>query len=219
MSTVTLILGESGAGKSASMRNLDPTETLLIQTVRKPMPFKAKGWAHRPEVADGNIFVTDDYMEIIRRIQKTSKKIIVIDDCQYLLANEFMRRSEEIGFGKFTEIAKHAWELFSAASVLPADVRVYILSHTQTADDGTIKFKTVGKLLDEKITVEGLFTIVLRAAVFDQRHLFTTRNNGHDTVKAPMGMFEAERIDNDLKAVDDAICAYYDIAIPTTTEA
>lgn len=211
MSTVTLILGESGAGKSASMRNLDPGTTLLIQTVRKPLPFKAKGWAHRPETPDGNIIVCDDWQKIIGLMQKTGRKVIVLDDTQYLLANEFMRRSDETGFGKFTDIAKHAWEVFSAAALLPADVRVYILSHTQTTDDGTTKFKTVGKMLDEKITVEGLFTIVLRAIVFDQQHLFSTRNNGRDTVKAPMGMFAEDRIENDLAVVDAAICDYYEI--------
>jgi hypothetical protein len=136
----------------------------------------------------------------------------VVDDFQYVLANEFMRRSDERGYDKFTEIAKHAWELFNVANTLPDDVRVYLMSHTQTNEQGDIKLKTIGKMLDEKITPEGLFTIVLRTVVTDKDYFFSTRNNGHDTVKTPMQMFESERIGNDLEAVDKAICAYYDLA-------
>lgn len=204
MATVALILGKSGSGKSTSLRNFSAADVALIQVIRKPLPFPgASAWA---------TLVTDDHAKIIRASHKANnRKIIVIDDFQYMLANEFMRRSAEKGFEKFTEIGRHAWNVFDALLKLPDDVRVYILSHTEETDAGQIKMKTIGKMLDEKITLEGMVTIVLRSIVQDGRHLFSTRNNGSDTTKAPMGMFDADLIDNDLAAVDAAICSYYNI--------
>lgn len=206
MATVTLILGKSGSGKSASLRNLPPTSVALIQVIPKPLPFKgAKAW--KP-------YVTDDWQKVIGRCVQATKhdrKIIVIDDFQYILANEFMRRSEEKGFDKFTEIGRHTWNIFEALLRLPDDVRVYILSHTEETDAGQIKMKTIGKMLDEKITLEGMVTIVLRAVVQDGQHLFSTRNNGADTTKAPIGMFDDNYIENDLATVDAAVVEYYDI--------
>lgn len=212
MSISTVILGESGSGKTASLRNMNPAETLLIQVVKKPLPFRAKGWSYfSPENKSGNIFVTDDWQMIGHIMRKTHRKVIVIDDFQYVLANEFMRRSEERGYDKFTEIAKHAWEVFNASNSLPDDVRVYLLSHTQTNDQGDIKLKTIGKMLDEKITPEGLFTIVLRTVVTDKDYFFSTRNNGHDTVKSPIGLFDSERVPNDLAVIDAQISNYYEL--------
>jgi hypothetical protein len=212
MSTATLVIGQSGTGKSSSLRNFDPAQTLLIQVVKKPLPFRAKGWSYRTkENATGNIFVTDDASTIVNLLTKTQRKTIVIDDFQYLLANEFMRRSGETGFQKFTDIGKHAWDVLTAANTLPDDVRVYILTHSEQLESGHTKAKTIGKLLDEKITVEGLFTIVLKTDVVDGEYTFTTRNSGRDTVKSPMGLFENERIENDLHMVDEAIAEYYGI--------
>jgi len=213
MSTSTLILGSSGSGKSTSLRNMDAHDTLLIQAVRKPLPFPSKEWRyfHKDTCPTGNVFVTDQWDTIIKLATKTGRKVIVIDDFQYVLANEFMRRSDERGFDKFTEIGRHAWEVLTAISQLPDDVRVYVLGHTQEDEYGNVKMKTIGKLLDEKITCEGLFTIVLRAVCSDGKFTFATTNSGSDTTKAPMGMFEEDRIDNDLAAVDARICSYYGI--------
>lgn len=213
MSTPVLVLGESGAGKSASMRNLDPKETLLIQALDKPLPFpgaEKAGWRKfNPEKKEGNILVTDRSVDIMEIMKKTGRRIIVVDDFQYVMANEFMRRSDERGYDKFTEIGRHAWDILCMAAVLPPEKRVYILAHTQQSDDGSkTKIKTIGKMLDEKITVEGMFSMVLRSVVRDGEHYFSTRNNGSDTVKTPMGMFEDELIANDLKLVDDAITKY-----------
>lgn len=213
MSIATLVLGQSGTGKTASLRNLDPASTALIKAVEKPLPFRAQGWQQ---------VTTDQWSKLIKTAQVAAhrgRSVIVIDDFQYLMANEFMRRSEEKGFEKFTEIARHAWEVISALSALPANVRVYILSHTQDDDYGRTKIKTIGKMLDEKITLEGLFTIVLRTQVQDGNYLFRTINNGSDTVKAPMGLFESETIDNDIAAVDKAVVDYYGITMPQQQEA
>lgn len=213
MSTTTLILGESGTGKTASLRNMNPADTLLIQVVKKPLPFRSSGWSYFDAETNkaGNIFVTDNWSRIMAIISKTKRHAIVIDDFQYLLANEFMRRSDETGFTKFTEIGKHTWELLQAVNNLPDGVRVYIPWHTDISESGKTKAKTIGKLLDEKITIEGLFTIVLRTAVMDGQYLFSTKNNGSDTVKSPMGLFADDYIPNDLHEIDRAICDYYEI--------
>lgn len=218
MSIATMVLGQSGTGKSASMRNLNPADTLLIQAVKKPLPFRSTGWGYYNKDTNpaGNIVVSDQAGYIVKSIQGTGRKVVVIDDFQYILANEFMRRvlDKETGnaaFAKYNEIARSAWDILMAAGSAADDKRVYILGHTQEDDAGRIKAKTIGKLLDEKITIEGLLTIVLRTAVINEQYLFSTQNNGSDTVKSPMGLFEDPHIPNDLKAVDDAICSYYGI--------
>lgn len=218
MSITALIMGESGTGKSTSLRNLAPAQTLLIQAIKKPLPFRSANW--RPLTAEGgNVFVTDDSARIVKAMGKTSKSIIVIDDFQYIMANEFMRRvtDNEHGnsaFAKYNEIARKAWDIFTQASALADDKRVYILSHTATDEAGKTKIKTIGKLLDEKIVLEGLVTIVLRTMRINDSYIFATQNSGSDTTKSPLGLFEQEHIENDLAAVDKAICDYYGI---TTT--
>lgn len=217
MSTATMIIGESGTGKSTSLRNLNPEQTLLIQAVRKPLPFRSKDWKPATkENPTGSIFVTDSSEKIVEAMRRTSKEIIVLDDFQYVMANEFMRRvtDNEAGnsaFAKYNEIARHAWDVLTAASSLDERKRVYILSHTSTDEFGKTKIKTIGKLLDEKIVMEGLVTIVLRTAVINDQYLFRTRNSGNDTVKSPIDLFDDETIPNDLAAVDQAICEFYGI--------
>lgn len=217
MSIATLVIGESGTGKSTSMRNLPAAETLLLQTIKKPLPFRSADWKRFDKQAcpTGNVFTSDNSAQIVTLMQRTRRPIIVIDDFQYLLANEYMRRSDEKGYEKFSDIGRHAWDVLSTASHLGDQVRVYILAHSTTDEFGRTKAKTIGKMLDEKITVEGLFSIVLRTVVRDGEYLFATRNNGQDTTKTPIGLFDADMIPNDLAAVDAAICDYYDL---TTTE-
>jgi hypothetical protein len=117
-------------------------------------------------------------------------------------------------FAKYNEIARHAWDVLTTATSLADHKRVYVLSHTSTDEFGKTKLKTIGKLLDEKIVLEGLVTIVLRTLKINDQYLFSTQNNGSDTVKSPLGLFENEQIANDLLAVDNAICDYYGIAQP-----
>ena len=213
MSTAVLILGESGTGKSTSLRNLPPAKALLIQAIRKPLPFKAKGWKVRASLKDdGNVFQTDDAILMEKLLRQSPHEIVVIDDFQYVMANEYMRRTGEKGYEKFTDIGKNAWNVLTAASELAPNRRVYILSHTATYELGRTKIKTIGKMLDEKITLEGMVTIVLRTQVRDGHYTFATQNNGSDTTKSPMGMFSDQFIENDLAAVDAAICDYYEIA-------
>lgn len=213
MSIVTMILGESGTGKSTSLRNLDPANTLLIQAVKKPLPFRSQPWTVvTKDNKSGSIWYNDNSDHIVTAITKTDKEIIIIDDFQYILSNEFMRRSDEKGFAKFLDIGRHGWDILMAAGELPDNKRVYILSHTYHDDHGRVRAKTIGKLLDEKITIEGLVTIVLRTQVVNGQYIFSTKNNGVDTVKSPIGLFETEHIDNDLSLVDKAIQDYYTLS-------
>lgn len=211
MSIATMILGESGTGKSTSMRNLNPQEVLLIQAVKKPLPFRSKWSILSKENPQGNIYQQDDADAICSAMARSSKDIIIIDDFQYVMSNEFMRRSNERGYDKFTDIGKNAWNIINMASNLAPNKRVYILSHTESTEQGRIKAKTIGKMLDDKITLEGMFSIVLRSQIVNEQYVFSTRNNGNDTCKTPMGMFEQAHIENDLMAVDKAITEYYDL--------
>lgn len=201
MAIPVLVLGESGTGKSASLRNFDASEIKVINVEGKPLPFKNKF----------EVFSSDNYVKILREIQATDKPVIVIDDAQYLMANEFMRRATERGYDKFTEIAQNFWNLVNKVKELKKDQIVYFLAHIERDANGNEKIKTIGKLLDEKITVEGMFTIVLKTNVTDGVYTFLTQNSGHDTVKSPIGMFKTFAIDNDLKYVDDKIRNYYEI--------
>lgn len=215
-----MILGQSGTGKTSSLRNFDPSEVLLIQAVKKPLPFRAAGWVPCNKAnPQGAILVTDCAQAIVGAMQRTTKPIIIIDDFQYILANEFMRRvldntKGNEAFAKYNEIARNAWDILMCAGKLADTTRVYILAHTQEDESGRIKAKTIGKLLDEKITIEGLLTIVMRTSVINGQYLFSTQNNGSDTVKTPMEMFSDEHIPNDLSAVDKVITDYYQLNQP-----
>jgi len=213
MSIATLILGNPGTGKTTSLRNMPVSETLLMQVVKKPLPFRANAWSYMDKEKNpkGNIFVTDSAEQIIHVMRKTSRKIIVVDDCNYVMSNSFMRRATEKGYDKFTEMAQQTFSIFDAASNLADDVRVYLFAHTQVTEDGVTRFRTVGKLLDEKVSLDGLVTICLRTCVVDGQYLFSTRNNGSDTVKTPIGMFDQTFIENDLLKIDEAVRNYYGI--------
>lgn len=216
MSISTLIIGQSGTGKSTSLRNLDPNKVLLLQTIKKPLPFKSVNW--KPfdgKEKTGSVYATRDPRAMIAGITKAhefGKSIVIIDDWQYQMAGQFMDRSGDKGYDKFTEMAKGMWDVAQAAISSHDDLRVYFLTHSQQDEyGGNVKMKTLGKMLDEKVTVEGLFTTVLRSHVQDGRYYFTTQNDGSDTVKSPMGLFDAIEIDNDLAVIDQKICDYYGI--------
>ena len=208
MAITVMILGESGTGKSASLRNFDKNALAVVNVIGKPLPFRNKHF---------ETLNSDNYGSIRSFLNRTECKAIVIDDAQYLMANEYMRRAQERGFDKFTEIGQNFWNLVNYCSQkLPDDTIVYFLQHVETSADGsTIKAKTIGKLLDEKITLEGMFSIVLRTNVNDGEYCFSTHNSGADTVKSPVGMFDSDLIPNDLNAVDRAIRSYYELIAGT----
>lgn len=203
-----LVLGESGTGKSASMRNFKKGELALVNVAGKSLPFKGKFESIQSE----------DFREIKKFMKSTKAKTIVVDDAQYIMAFGYMRRIKENGWDKFNEIQSDFFNLIDLTKELPDDVLVYFLSHLETKDDGRQKIKTIGKMLDEKITVEGMFTTVLKTYVSDGKYFFTTQNSGMDTVKSPMGMFPATVIDNDLKYVDEKIRNYYEIGAHLSDE-
>ena len=203
MGVPVLILGESGSGKSASMRNFKPGEIGIINVSGKPLPF-------RNQLKTVN---TDNYEDVVKTIIAAKAKALVIDDAQYLMANEFMRTAKVTGYQKFTDLALNFWNLIQVViNNLPPDKIVYFLAHVERDANGNEKMKTIGKLLDEKITIEGLFTIVLKTVVQDRHYQFATQTNGQDTVKTPMGMFDDLLIENDLKMVDSSIREYYGIS-------
>ena len=142
---------------------------------------------------------------------KAGKKILIVDDFQYLLSIPYMNRIHEGGWDKWNDFGDDYFKLIDVYADLPADVRVYYLSHCETLENGITTIKLIGKLLREKITIEGLFTIVLRTSVIDQKYFFLTQNSGKDTVKSPMGMFSEYAVENDLAYIDDKVCNYYEI--------
>lgn len=203
MGIPVLILGESGSGKSASLRNFSPEEVVIYNIAGKPLPFRGGMKMMRAD--------NPTYTQILGSLAKGKVKSYVIDDSQYLLCFELFDRSGETGYTKFTEMAKHFYDLIQTViRKLPSDTIVYFLHHTEQVGD-KYKAKTIGKMLDEKLTVEGLFSIVLMAKNVDGKHFFLTRSDGSDTVKTPMEMFAEAEIDNDLKLVDTAIREYYGI--------
>jgi len=201
MAVIVMLYGQSGTGKSAGMRNFKPEDVAIINVSGKPLPFRSKIQTYK----------TDDYMKIDDAIKKTDRKSIVIDDATYLMADEFMRTAKVTGYQKFTDMALNYFTLVKNAAALPDDKIVYFLGHSDIDQNGMEKFKTIGKLLDEKITLEGLYTIVMKTVVVDGKYMFSTRNSGQDTVKTPMGMFAEPLIENDLAAVDKTIRNYYGI--------
>lgn len=203
MAVSVMILGVSGTGKSASMRNCKSDKFALVNVAKKPLPFKG----NFDERYDG-----DSYNEAVRFMQNCKAKSIVIDDAQYLMGNEFMRRVTERGYDKFSEMAQNMWKLLNFINQdLPSDKIVYLLGHIERDQDGNEKFKTMGKLIDQCINVEGTCTIVLKTHVADGQYSFLTQNSGHDTVKSPIGMFPSYAIDNDLNYVDEKIRNYYEV--------
>lgn len=212
MSLPVLIEGRSGSGKTFSLKNFKPDEIGVISVEKGRLPFKTEiktvkipKYEDSPDIDSFAQANAAKYAWIQRMISKSQVKSIVIDDSQYLMANELFDRSGEKGYDKFTEMAKNFRNLIHFVNELDDDDKiVYFLHHTEVDSDGREKCKTIGKMLDEKLVVEGCFDIV----IYCQDHEFYTQGNGMSTAKSPEGMFDA-KIPNDLKAVDDAIREYY----------
>lgn len=205
MATAVLIIGKSGSGKSASLRNcINNPDWNLVKVIDKPLPFRGKIPAA----------VTDDYRTLAQTLLKSEAKSIVIDDAGYLLTNMFMRGHSVSGAGKqifdfYNKIADQFWQLITFIQQLPADKIVYMIMHEDKNEFGDVKAKTIGNLLDEKVTIEGMFTIVFRCVEENGKHLFITQSADGAISKSPIGMFEELKIDNDLAFVDAKIREYY----------
>lgn len=206
MATAVLIMGESGSGKSASLRNFAPNEISVFNVTSKPLPFK-QGKTKIPKIDNAT------YADIANALANPNKRAYVIDDAGYLLSFEMFKRANETGYSKFTDMAKNFFDMLDFINTkLPNDIIVYITMHTE--DDSEMhktKAKTIGKMIDQNLNLEGLFTIVLRAMQTEEGYKFITRDDRVSTAKSPMGMFESDKIDNDLKEVDRIIREYYDM--------
>ena len=192
-----LIIGESGTGKTTSVRNFKNAG--IINVYGKALPFKSN-------LKTVNV---DNCERIIGILKEAKSDVIIIDDFQGLLVTQFMGRAKENGYQKYTDMALGYYNVIRTVQALPPEKRVYFLSHIERDQNGNEKVKTIGKLLDEKVTVEGLFTIVLKTVVMDNKYYFSTHNSGSDTVKSPLGMFKEDLIPNDLAEVDRVITEYY----------
>ncbi len=206
MAIPVLIIGKSGSGKSTSLRNCKEGFN-LIKVLDKPLPFKGK-------IPCG---VTDDYNKVMSWLKGAKEKSIVIDDAGYLITNHFMSNHSSTGkgngvFSLYNEIGDKFWSLVQFITLqLPAEKIVYIIMHEDTNDFGDIKPKTIGKMLDEKVCLEGMFTIVLRCISSENRHMFVTQSSNGAVSKSPIDMFESLEIDNDLKFVDQKIREYFEL--------
>lgn len=221
------ILGESGSGKSTSLRNLNPEETFIISTTSKPLPFR--GWRKKytpfkvteDKKIEGNYYVNSAYDKIVKMLKLIDKKMphikqVIIDDFQYTLAYEFVDRSTEVGYSKFSEIAQHAMEILRYADVMREDCKMVFLTHSENVGDAMnpkYVIKTIGRMLAEKVTLEGLFTYIFFTKVSEgdngkMKYTLLTNTDGTCIAKSPMGMFEEMEIDNDLNEILKVIDEY-----------
>jgi len=225
MAQGVLIIAESGAGKSTSIENLDPKETFIINVANKPLPFK--GWKKKYTVwskdnPSGNMYdkANPENIEACLKYvndKRPEVKVVVVDDFQYMSSFEFFDKANEKGYEKFTQIGAHLARIARMPKDLREDLIIFFLTHAEEATDleGKRKFKakTIGKMVDEKLTLEGLFSIVLFGkAKKDKdgniRYVFETQTNGENTCKSPRGMFDTFEITNDLDLIKNKIIDY-----------
>lgn len=220
------IVGESGTGKSTSLRNLNPETTFIISTTGKPLPFRAWKKKYTPikiegKNVSGNYYVSSKWDQILKILQIIDKmmphiKQVVIDDFQYVLSYEFVDRATEVGYTKFSELAQHAMEILRYSEKMREDCKMIFLTHSENVGDNVnpkYVIKTVGKLLSEKVTLEGLFTYIFFTKVNEgdsgrMEYKLITNNDGSCVAKTSLGMFEDLEIDNDLDEIIKVIDAY-----------
>lgn len=202
MGVAVLVLGASGSGKSASMRNFKENDVRILNVASKPLPFRNVNKLKKADKAT--------YAMIKGAVKSGQTLSYVVDDAQYLMAFESFDKINETGYSKFSAMAKNYEDMLRTIQEdTSQDTIVYIMQHIDKDEDGNIKAKTLGKMLDQQLTIEGLFSIVLLAKAEERRHFFVTQSDGTNPCKSPMGMFDEIEIDNDLKMVDDTIREYY----------
>lgn len=206
MGEAILIYGKSGTGKSASLREFGEEEIFLVQAIKKRLPFQKKF---------KYTYISRDVGSIINGLKKMPVKTAVIDDAGYILTGAFMDghskpKKGASSFDLYNDIADNFWKLINAIKDLPDDIVVYLVMHEESNDYGDIKLRTIGKLLNDKVCIEGMCTVVLRCIVEGTEHVFYTQSTGNDISKSPEGMFEM-KIPNDLKAVDTRIREYWSL--------
>ncbi len=209
MAQKVLILGSSGCGKSTSLRNLDPAKTFVIKCVDKPLPFKGSNKVYNTEKK--NCYTTQKISAVLPALEKinANKEIttLVLDDFNYLLTYNYKEKASETGYKKFETMAFGIIDILEKIDQMRDDLVVYIIAHTQKDSEGKISMKTIGRFLDEKVVVEGLFSMVILALGSENNYRFTV--NGIDPAKTPLEMFSSEDIENDLTIINKAIKDYY----------
>ena len=200
-SVPVLLIGQSGSGKSTSLRNFKGDEVAVVNVLGKPLPFKS-------DIKAGKC---DDYATILKAIAKTEKKTIVIDDANYLITNEFMNKTSVKGFDKYNEMGNNFFNLINGIKNIEGGKTVYLIMHEDTDENGNVKPKTIGKLLDDKVNIQGMFTICIRSMYDNGNYIFRLKTNGQDCVKTPFDMFKDESMENDLKAFDKVVREYYEL--------
>lgn len=199
MARLVLVISKSGTGKSSSLRNLKKGEASVVLCSGKELPFRS----------DISTMVPKTHLEVISAIERANAPIVVIDDANYLMSFEEMNRATEIGYVKFTQMATHMFDIFQAIIKKESDQTFYVMAHSAETEDGSIKFKTTGKMLSEKIVLEGLTNILITNEITsDGEFVFRVRTDGTG-VKTPLGMFKEETVPNDLVIVDKAIKDFY----------
>lgn len=206
MAKLVLIIAQSGTGKSSSMRNLKKGEAAVILCSGKELPFRTE----LPTLVPKN------YQEVFDAINTAKTPIVVIDDTNYLMSFEEMARVNESGYGKFTQMASNMFKVFKTIIDKPGDQIFYVMAHAETRDDALIRFKTSGKMLSDKVVLEGLTNIVLTTEIIDGEFVFRTQTDGNG-VKSPIGMFKQSILPNDLKVIDAEIRGFYKPESTTTT--
>ena len=207
MGVSVIVLGESGSGKSTSLRNFEPEEVGILNAIGKPLPFRKKL----------QMLNNPTYEQIANCISSGKRRAWVVDDAGYMMQMDNFARARETGYGKFVEMALNFQKLFKASMLAPDDTITYFFMHPETDANGHEQIKTVGKMLSEKFNLAGAVPVLIDCVVRDGRHLFVTKNDGTNLAKAPMDSLPDE-MDNDLKAVDTALREYWGLAPLTTAK-
>ncbi len=218
MSNLIVVLGESGTGKSTSIRNLNPKETYVINVLNKPLPFR--GYKKIYNEDNLNYLESDDYRKINQFLiaineRREDIKTIIIDDFSFLMNNEFMKRCREKSFDKFVEMASNMFNIMETCKTFRQDLFCFIMCHTEKDHAGIIKPKTVGKMTSDYVGISERVSIVLHSQIIDRQYKFLTQHDGTFGAKSPIDMFQDMYIDNDLAIIRETISEYYNSETPT----